>query len=401
MRRKPVAYAAFVVALAASWFALVLWAAGADWSDPLSPATEHAFGGDAFREVFGKAVAHDGRLAVQETAPDFSTLQSIEVNLDAAESNTLRYRFEHFPRTLELSLVFRTAEAPDDVQTVSLPWPGEGTATFDLSHVENWRGTIIEVGFAEFSTAQLVPTARGFAPFELGDVALWSPSWRGDIAALVTDWFGAWPWSQRSVHALGREGDAPRAHSAILFVALAVFIAIVWSMVLLGLRGRRVATIALACAAIGWFMLDLRWQAGLAQRLLATRTLYADMAWPQRERNVGDSELLRVADEIRELLHDEPTSTRILVQSGNGYSLLRLVWHLLPLNVGSFWHAKQYESLLPENSVIVFYASDAWYTDPVLRKLLARSKRIGPRATLQADGFEGRQLVIFRYHHAR
>ncbi|HEY0231497.1 MAG TPA: hypothetical protein VGC55_09610, partial [Dokdonella sp.] len=148
--------ALFVLALAASWLLLLLWAGGVDWRTPVVPAAQRAFSGGQFQLVFGKGSLRDGHLHVDAAAEDFSSLQSVALpNLDARQFTTLRYRFADFPRTLELSLVFRTAEAPDDVQTISLPWPGEGESSFDLSHVDKWRGTIIELGFAQFPTGQV------------------------------------------------------------------------------------------------------------------------------------------------------------------------------------------------------------------------------------------------------
>jgi hypothetical protein len=393
--------ALFAFALAASWLLLLAWAAGVDWHSPLMPATQRVLAGSQFTPVFGRGTVHDEQLHVEAAAEDFSSLQSVGLlNLDAREFATLHYRFADFPRTLELSLVFRTADAPDDVQTVSLPWPGTGESSFDLSHVDKWRGTIVEIGFAQFATGQVVPPELGFRPFELVGAQLWSPSWRGDIAALMTDWLGAWPWSQRSVHALGREGDTPRAQSAVLAAALAAGFAIAWSVLLLGLRGQRLLTVVVVCAALAWVALDVRWQAGLVQRLLATRTLYEGLDWPQRSRIVGDSDILQAADEVRQILHDEPASSRILVDAGSGYEWLRLAWHLLPLNVAGYPLARVLGASLPENCLLVFYDNDTWRTNPEVRKLLVNSQRVTSAASIHTSGFESSRVVVFRFHHA-
>jgi len=392
--------ALFALALAAGVLVLLLWAARVDWHAPISPAAQRVFNGSEFAAVFGKGTAQSGRLHMDAAAEDFSSLQSVTLrNLAARDFSTLRYRFENFPRTLELSLVFRTSEAPDDVRTISLPWPGDGVASFDLSHVEAWQGDIIELGFAQFATGQLVPAELGFKPFDLVDMELWSPSWRGDLAALATDWFGAWPWSQRSVHALGREGDAPHARSAVLVIALGAGIAIGLAMLLLGLRGQRLLVVAGICIALAWIALDLRWQTGLAQRLLSTRALYAGLDWPQRSRIVGDGEILQAADELKTILQGEPAKTRILLEARSGYEWLRLVWHSLPLNVTGLQLAATFGASLPENCVIVFYDDDTWTTNPALRKLLAHSERITSVQSLHKSGFEASRLVVFRFHH--
>lgn len=391
---------ALAVALLASWALLALWAADAQWSAPFAPRVQRQIDGAAFHEVFGRAVAHEERLAVQAPSEDYSTLQSVSVGIEAADFAILRYRFVDFPRTLELSLVFRTAAAPDDVQTISLPWPGPGDAAFDLSQVPAWRGTIVEIGFAQFATAQLVPPARGFAPFELDHVVLWSPSWRGDLAALVTDWFGAWPWSQRSINTLGHERSAPHLQSIIVFAAIASAVSLGWCMLLLGLRARHASLLFFACVASAWALVDLRWQIGLFERLAATRELYAGLPWDERKDIVGDDDILRVANELKALVRNERGSARILVQSSSRYSVLRLMWHLLPLNTAPLWSADP-GAPLPEGCLIVFYDSDAWRRDPAMRRLLARSERIWPDGVLMRSGFErDDEAIVFRYRHA-
>ncbi|NCT68296.1 MAG: hypothetical protein GXC76_11760 [Rhodanobacteraceae bacterium] len=401
MRRSPLALAAFVVALLATWAGLLLWAACVDLRAPFAPEIVRVLAGDDFHTVFGSATPRDGALHVEAAAEDFSALQASALpHIAADDFPILRYRFGDFPRTLELSLVFRTAEHPDDVHTISLPWPGTATSTFDLSSVPAWRGRIIELGFAQFATAQLVPPERGFAPFDLVEARLWSPSWHGALAALATDWFGAWPWSQRSVHALGRDGDAPRARSIVLLAALAAAAAIGWAALLLGLRGRALATAALVAVGLAWFALDLRWQAGLVHRLQATRTLFAGTEWSERARLVGDSDIAQAADELRAVLAHEWPHARVLVQAGSNYQTLRLNWHLLPLNVGALVLARASGTPLPDNSLLVFYDTDVWYRDPELRKLLAHSRRLVPRGVLHANGFEAESLIVFRYRHA-
>lgn len=401
MKAAPWRHAGFGIALMLSWLVLLLWAAGSDWRAPWQPDSERVLAGSRFHAVFGHAAPDGQRLQVTAAAADFSALQTTELpELSAADFPLLHYRFADFPRTLELSLVFRSAEQPDDVQTVALPWPGRGTSAFDLSGVAAWRGHIIEIGFAQFATAQNVPPALGFQPFELVSARLSSPSWHGDLAALATDWLGAWPWSQRSVHALGREGQARQMQSAVLCAALAVAVAIGWAALLLGLRGRRLLTVALMGVALAWLALDLRWQSGLLQRLQTTRTVYADVDAAARTGVVGDSDLQQAADEVRALIRGEPTQTRILVQAGGAYQWLRLMWHLLPLNVGALALAMPLADAIPDGCLIVFYDTDAWHRHPALRRLLAHSQRVYPSGVVMAHGFEeDAPVVVFRYRH--
>jgi len=392
----------FVFAVAASFLVVLLWAAGADWRGPLVPEHERVFPGSRFQPAFGHGRREGQRLKVDAAGDDHSSLQVAQVPaLDASRFPVLRYRFADFPRTLELSLVFRTAQHPDEVRTLSLPWPGDGIGTVDLSRVAAWNGELIEIGFAQFATAHNVPPELGFRPFELAYAELWSPSWRGSLAALGDEWLGGWPWSQRSVHALGRENRAAHALPMVACAALAVLVTLAWAAVLLRLRGRRLGWALAVAAGVAWLGLDLRWQWGLGQRLLAARVLYADAPdWPARSRLVGDSAILGAADDLRALLRDEPPGTRILVQGGTGYQTLRLEWHLLPLNVGLLAAAMPHAHSIPDGTIIVFYQSDAWRQSHGLRRLLAHSTRLyGDADVVMADGFEPQSLVAFRYHH--
>jgi len=393
----------FALAVLASWMILVLWAAGIEWSTPFSPAEQREFRGSDFAPVFGTAQADAERLRVESASADHTSLQSLRaVSVDAADLSVLRYRFANFPRTLELSLVFRTADEPNDVHTIALPWPGNATGTFDLGPVPAWRGRIVELGFAQFPTAQLVPPSQGFKPFEIDDASLWSPSWRGNLAALVTDWFGAWPWTQRSVHALGRDTEAPRARPMVLCVALAAGVVVIWAVILFGRRDRRIPLYAAVSLAIGWLALDLCWQSGLWDRLQTTRAVYADLSWSERQHTVADTNIAEVAEELRQMLRDEPPERRIFVQAGSGYELLRLIWHALPLNAASYVQAAFVAgSAIPDGSLIVFFDTDEWRTQGAWRRTLAHSEHLATSASIHGDSFEDDRLVVFRFHRGR
>ena len=394
---------ALVLAVLASWSILLLWAARVDLSSPFFAAEQRAFPGDDFAPVFGTGTADADRLRVTAASADFTSLQSLRpADLDAASFPTLRYRFADFPRTLELSLVFRTTESAEDV-AISLPWPGRGTNTFDLSQIPQWQGHVVEIGFAEFPVAQLVPPDKGFRPFELVDAGLWSRSWRGDLAALSTDWLGAWSWTQRSVHALGRDTDTPRARSLVLSVAIALGIAIAWAALLLGPRSPTFATVSLGVAVAAWLSLDLVWQAGLRGRLETTRAVYAPLDWPERECTVADTEVVDAAAKLKAMLRDEPPNSRILVyaDADNGYELLRFVWHALPLNIAVYAYASFVGMALPERTLIVFYRSDAWRTDASWRKFLKYSEHVAASDSIHSDAFEDGPVAVFRFHHGR
>jgi hypothetical protein len=362
--------AALVLAIVGSWALLVAWAAGVRWSDPLLPAQRAELAGAYFQPVFGTATVAGSSLRVEAPGADGNSLQSTTGQFVRADDfPLLRYHFAGFPRTLELSLVFRRADRPGDVQAISLPWPGNGESSFDLSRVPGWRGLITEVGFAEYPTPQLVPPGTGFVPFELGGAELWSPSWRGAVDSLASDWLGDWPWSQRSVHALGRESGTGHAFPLVAFVALAALAALFWAWLLLRLRGPRLTATVVAGAALAWLALDMRWQSRLAWRLAAARDVYAGQDFAAREALVADSGLEDAARKVRDTIRGLPPETRVLVQGPSAYETLRLVWHLVPANAASYAEVAP-AGPLPAGSVVVVYDMPAWHVAPDGRTLV-------------------------------
>lgn len=356
---------AWAVAMLASVLGVLAWAAGLDPRAPFAPAQEHAFNGTQLQPRMGQAVASAEGLRIEAVGEGATALQSIALDgIDAAAHPFLRYRFSAFPQTFELSLIFRRADSLDEVRVVSLPWPDAGDSWFDLSVVPEWKGRIVELGFAQFPTPQVVAPTQPFEPFTLAAVALGTPSWKGEFAALSTDWRGHWPWSQRSVHALGRDTDTPRARPLVVCVALVCAFAIVWGIVLLRWRGPRLATAAAIAVAAGWLLLDLHWQSGLAWRGQTTRALYAGMDWPAQETRAADADLLAVADRIKPALARESDRTRILVHAGSSYEQLRLVYHLLPHNVAVLPQViEQASPELPAGTLVIVYANEDWSFD--------------------------------------
>ena len=384
----------FGIAVTLSLFVLLAWAATLDWRSPFAARQHLALNGSDFRVVMGGASQDENRLRIGAVGDDRTALQTVVLNgIEASEYRSLRYRFEEFPHTLELSLVFRRSDSAEDVHVVSLPWPGNGHVYFDLRNVAQWKGRITEIGFAEFPTPQVVPPMQGFKPFTLVDAALLSGSWHGDFAALFTDWLGYWPWSQRSVHALGRDTDTPRAKSLVLCVSLAIATIVLWAAIVLRWRGTRLVRLALIGAVVGWLLLDLQWHAGLRWRHAATQTLYADFDWPDRELHSADSDIVQAARELKIALRNEPDTTRILVHAESSFQQLRLVYHLLPMNVAVLAQVvTASREPLPDGCLIVVYETEGWSYDAQKRVLQGGDMVLPGDPVLQRG-----KLLVMRY----
>jgi hypothetical protein len=122
-----------VVAFVTVWLLVLGTAARIPWSAPVVSRNQVTLKGQDFRPVMGAGVEDGSALGVGAIASDGNAMQSIPMDgLRAADYPLLTYQFEDFPRTLELLLVFRRADTPGDVQTVALPWPGDGVVTVDL-----------------------------------------------------------------------------------------------------------------------------------------------------------------------------------------------------------------------------------------------------------------------------
>ena len=350
---------------------ILVWAAGIQWSAPLVAEQVRHWDGSDFRVVMGGAAQDETRLRIGAVGENRTALQSVVLNgIDAEENPILRYRFEQFPHTLELSLVFRRV-GDEDVTVVSLPWPGNADAWFDLGTVPEWRGQVTELAFAEYPTPQIVPPMQGFRPFTLVDASLASRSWSGDLSALATDWLGQWPWSQRSVHALGRDTDTPRAQSLVLCLALLIALVVIGALLILRWRGTALLRVGFVCLIAGWILLDLQWGAGLSWRHAATQSLYAGFDWPERELHSADQDIIETARTLKQDLRDLPANSRILVHAGSSFATLRMIYHLLPMNVGVLVLAAGLSPAvhLPDRSIVVVYDAPDWSYDPKTRQL--------------------------------
>lgn len=348
---------------------VVLIVAGVPWSSPLSPANRHDLDPAAFQIVMGAGLHTEDGLQVGAVGKERVALQSLSISGDgiaAADFNVLSYRFEKFPRTLELSLLFRRASEPDDVQVVSLPWPGRGASAFNLRDVPAWRGRIIEIGFIESATPQLIPNGIAFPPFELVDAQLWSPSWRGGLAALSTDWLAYRPWGLFSVSSVDQEAgiSTPRRPAMLLVVEAAVVIVAGLGVLLFGWRRREFRIGVLVAFALGWLLLDAVWIGQLYERQATTRLVYAGKAWAERARLVPDDELLKAADRIREVVAGFDKPPHVVIHASSPMEMTRLQYLSLPVNAALLVRAIDPMSYnFPPGTVLVLYDMQDWTYD--------------------------------------
>jgi hypothetical protein len=356
------------VAVAMIWICAFGWAAGLRWNSPLWPAQRLGLAARDFHTIMGAGVEDGDALQVGAIGDDGNALQALRLGPVAARDlPILRYRFHDFPRTLELSLLFRRADAPEDAQVITIPWPGESWRTVDLRNVPEWRGDIIELGFVEYATAQLVPPSVAFRPFRFDRAELVSPSWRGGMAALSTAWFAYVPWALLSVSALAPDRATAGTSSPLPVVFSAAALSVLAAGWILGWSRRRLLRHAAVAIAVLWALLDVRWLRDFGGRHALTENLYAGKSWDERQRLLPEQDLLAAADGIRSWLAMQPRGQRILLDADSKYAFLRLIYLLLPQNVGLLGLTGT--TPVPAGSLIVLYSSSQWTYDAAQRRL--------------------------------
>lgn len=270
MRRVGLAIVAAVLLIGGAF----LLAAGARPGTPLSPDLVQELGLEDFRLEAGGQKQFSREGLVVEGADGFGrTLlaQSVQ-GVDASGYSRLGYRFDAFPAELKLVLVWRTEEDPGRVQSLPLPRPGRSAQWVRLDEVEGWSGGIAEIGLLVMA-ADLLPSESTLARrFELAWLRLESPSLRGDLAALRTEWVAYRPWGGRSINTAGHELAVPQRNALVALVA--ALILLLGATLVVAFPAARWRPLA-ACLLLGWLILDLQQLAQLFWRGDFTRRAHS------------------------------------------------------------------------------------------------------------------------------
>lgn len=388
--------AIFAVVLIVIWLGVLGWAVDMRWNTPLVPRAQRSLAGYDFQARFGSGTKAGEAFSVDKLGEDGTGLQTaMPTKFDAAELPILRYRIANFPRTLELAVVFRRNDAPEDVQTISLPSPGGSEAVVDLSSFSEWHGEITELGFAEYATAQLVPpsVAGTFAPFAIERVTLQSRAWNQLVPRLRTDWFAYRPWALRSEHTLGTQFETLKSSSMQFAIGIGTLLSLLATALILRLARREFATISVVALAAAWFALDLRWLVDLDAKHRLTETVYAGKPWALRETLQPDEATIAAALEVKKLAA-ETKASRVLVGSDSNYTTLRFTYFLLPLNAVGIDYAMSYAQAaeLPRGTLIALLNSD-WHFDAASMSLQAPNAKYLVTPVFDKDGLRVYRLT--------
>jgi len=356
------------------------WILGLNWRTPWVPGSRVDLPARDFQVVTGTGELQASALRIAAAGDDGSTLQTVRIGIRAEDFPILRYRFDDFPRTLELSLIFRRDDAPAEVQAFTVPWPGDGERTIDLRALPAWHGQIIELGFAQFATGQLVPASVAFAPFVLDRVELSSLSWSGVLGALRTDWFGYTPWALAAVNNLGRGSALPpvAAVPGALLLALGV--------VALATRRRRrhLRRAVMVAIVAAWLVLDVFWLQDLTAKHALTDALYARKSWEERERLAPAEDLTFIAEQTRNWLALEHVSSRILVAADTSHNFFRVIYLLLPHNAAALFDIG--DAPVPADTLILLFGNNKQWMYDAERSAIFGRGRVYPVEPVYGSG---------------
>jgi hypothetical protein len=369
----------FVPAVLLAWAVLLALFVPIPFGAPFEPADIVTLEGRTFTAIIGRGEIDADGLRVGGMEVEDGALQVRALGgIEAAAYPTLRYRFDDFPRTLELVLVFR-GEDDTEARTVTIPTVVSGRGTVDLASVSGWRGRIQEIGFAQYPGAQSVPPGSAFRPFVLRDAQLWSPSWSGALAARMQDWFGARSWALMSLSALGPDAALPPGRSLVLMMIIGMAATVLLGAWLLAWRRATLGRMTLIVAVVAWLVLDLRWLHGLHARHAATRDAYADLPASERQRRLPDQTVFDSAQMLRKVLAHEAPETRVFVEAGSDFERARLMYHLLPMNVAPMNMIGVPTALEQTGAVVVMYAYTRVAFNPVDSTLVLDDRRFPAR----------------------
>ncbi|QOC23812.1 hypothetical protein IC757_06720 [Wenzhouxiangella sp. AB-CW3] len=160
---------------------------------------------------------------------------------------------------------------------------------------------------------------------------------RPDILAFQRRLFGEWfsfpPWTQRSAHF-----TMVAAHEEVLSPSLAVAAWLGLSLLLLAawsrLRGNRMHwqwPVLLVPLAVGWLVLDLRWQANMVVRAVDAFDSFGGLSWQEKGSDHFDGELFDFMRELEKSLGQE--SPRVFALGFGEFWRLRARYHGLPLSI--------------------------------------------------------------------
>jgi hypothetical protein len=148
---------------------------------------------------------------------------------------------------------------------------------------------------------------------------------------MVKKWFALDRWQATSINFV--DGDAiEKKVSPVLVIAAIILLALALNLIL-AIAKIMPLNVAMVWGMVllGWFILDIRWQANLFQQLDLTHQQFAGKTWEDKHLADEDAALFNFMRKVKSTL--PPANGRILYFSDDAYSRGKGAYHLYPQNV--------------------------------------------------------------------
>ena len=288
----------------------------------MSSAKPLSWNGTALTLNKGQGYSDQGNLVITGLADQNIAVASLSPPVfQAKDYSAINWSVSGATPGVEMEFLWRTAE--NRVFVRPLVWAANTLEPLEMAVDENWRGQIIDLAIVVKGTLT--------APLLVNGVSLGSASLPGALSNMVKKWFELDRWRGTSIHFL--DGDAiDKKINPVLAIAAIILLALVLNLIL-AIAKIMPLNVAMVWGMVllGWFILDIRWQANLFQQLDLTHQQFAGKTWEDKHLADEDAALFNFMRKVKSTL--PPANGRILYFSDDAYSRGKGAYHLYPQNV--------------------------------------------------------------------
>jgi hypothetical protein len=284
--------------------------------------------------IAGEGLKNENGLNVQTfNKKGFALISSERLRLKASDFNELEWKVSGFSELTQLQFVWTTRRAPQQLHQLYISYQGSGKGRLKLADIQDWQGFIAAIGLR---IAGELP--EDFTVQQLKLKPMTPDNWQL-LQRILQEWWDVESWNERSINFIG--GGPPHGMLARPVPAAAAWV-VLSSLLYLGfvlIRRTQFAWQSLIIFfAMGWLILDMRWQWNLWRQNEMTREIFAGKTWQEKNLAGKDTEIFQFAQEVNKILPEKLTRVFVISPDPNGstrYTRLRLHYHLLPHNVYS------------------------------------------------------------------
>ncbi|MDO8369957.1 MAG: hypothetical protein Q7S71_04535 [Candidatus Nitrotoga sp.] len=270
----------------------------------------------------GQGDSDQGKLVIKALTDQGIAVASLSPPIFQAEKYpTIIWSISGATPSVEMEFLWRTAD--NRVFVRPLVWAANTLEPLEMAEDENWRGQIIDLAIIVKGTLA--------APILINGVSLGSASLSETLSNMMKKWFALDRWQGTSINFV--DGDAiDKNVPPVLAIAAIILLALALSLIL-AIAKIMPLNVAMVWGMVflGWFILDIRWQANLFQQLDLTHKQFAGKTWEDKHLAAEDAALFDFMRKVKATL--PPANGRILYFSDDAYSRGKGAYHLYPHNV--------------------------------------------------------------------